>query len=81
MFKKRETAEQKERKRLLENREWVDKNFDSLQKEFMDQWIAILDQKVVYNNEDVNVVRSLVEGKEGETVVIRIPSVPVQTPI
>ncbi|MBW2589371.1 MAG: hypothetical protein JRD71_01400 [Deltaproteobacteria bacterium] len=81
MFGKESTPEQKERQRLLENRLWLDQNFDTVQKEFADQWVAVIDGKVAYNDKDVENVKSALVERRGEAVIIRIPSGAVQTPI
>ncbi len=81
MFEKEMTPEQKERQRLLENRAWLDKNFEKIQKEYPDQWIVILDQKVASHDSDVDVVKHCADGKEGEAVVMRIPVGTIPTPM
>jgi len=81
MFDKEMTSEQKERQRLLENRAWLDKNFETVQREYANQWIAILDEKVISHGPDVEVVKQSVEGKEGEAVVMRIPAGAIPTPM
>jgi hypothetical protein len=81
MFEKERTPEQKERQRLLENRAWLDKNFESVQREHANQWIAILDGKIVSHDPDVEVVKQSVEGREGEAVVMRIPVGTIPTPM
>ena len=81
MFDKKTTPEQEERKRLLENRAWLDENFDAVQREYAEQWIAILDGKVACNDQDVEVVKRSVEERRGEALIIRIPSAAIQTPI
>lgn len=81
MFDREMTPEQKERQRLLENRAWLDQNFDRVQKDYANQWIAIVDGKVVSHDSDVEVVKRSVEGKEGEAVVIRIPVGAIPTPM
>jgi len=81
MFESEVTPEQRERRRLLENRAWLDKNFEMVQKEYPDQWIVILDQKVASHGSDIDVVKRSAEGKEGEAVVIRIPVGTIPTPM
>lgn len=81
MFGKDATPEQRKRQSLLENRLWLDQNFDAVQNEFAEQWVAVLDGKVAYNDKDVEKVKSSVAKKCGEAIIIRIPSGGVQTPI
>jgi len=81
MFDRETTPEQKERQRLLENRAWLDKNFEKVQKEYANQWIAVLDGKVMSHDSEVEVVKRSVEGKEGEAVVMRIPVGAIPTPM
>lgn len=81
MFDREATPEQKERQRLLENRAWLDDNFETLQEKYAEQWVAVLDRAVVCNDKDVEVVKRAVEGKRGETVIIKIQAGPIQVPI
>jgi len=81
MFDRDATPEQKERQRLLENRAWLDQNFEALQKDHAEQWIAVMDGKVAHHDKDVEKVKASVGERRGEAVIMRIPSDPVQTPI
>jgi len=81
MFDRDLTPEQEQRQRLLENRAWLDENFTAVQKEYADRWVAILDRKVVSHSKEVEVIKRSIEGKEGEAVVIRIPSGTIPTPM
>ncbi len=81
MFEREVTPEQRERQRLLENRAWLDKNFEMIQNEYANQWIVVLDGKVVSHDPEVEVVKRSVEGREGEAVVMRIPAGQIPTPM
>ncbi len=81
MFDKELTSVQMERHRLLENRAWLDDNFTTIQKEYGDQWIGILDRKVVFHDRDVEVVKRSVDGRDGEAVIMRIPVGNIPTPM
>lgn len=75
------TREQEKRLAQLRNREWLDENIDKIQKDYADQWIGILDSKIVSNSQDVKIVQKAVEGREDEAVVMRIPKGTIPTPI
>ncbi|MBA7564773.1 hypothetical protein ES708_06441 [subsurface metagenome] len=75
------TREQEKRLAQLRNREWLDENIDKIQKDYADQWIGILDSKIVSNSQDVKIVQKAVEGREDEAVVMRIPKDTIPTPI
>jgi hypothetical protein len=81
MFDREATPEQEERQRLLENRAWLDENFERLQEKYAEQWVAVLGGAVVCNSKDVEVVKRAVEGKRGETVIIKIQAGSIPTPI
>lgn len=81
MFGKDATPEQRERQSLLENRLWLDQNFDAVQNEFAEQWVAVLDGKIACNDKDVEKIKGSVGKRRGEAIIIRIPSGVVQTPI
>jgi len=81
MFEREVTPEQRERQKLLENRAWLDKNFERIQKEYANQWIVILDGRVVSHDSEVEVAKRSAEGREGEAVLMRIPAGAIPTPM
>jgi hypothetical protein len=81
MFEIESTPEQVERQKLLQNRAWLDENIDGVQKEYSEQWIAILDGSVAYHDNDAKVVERSVGKRYAEAVIIQIPSGAIQTPI
>lgn len=81
MFDQDLTAEQETRHRLLENRKWLNMNIETLQKDYPDQWVAVLDGGVTANGPDVAKVKEAVAGKIEETVIMRIPAGAIPTPI
>jgi hypothetical protein len=81
MFDKELTLEQQQRHRLVENRAWLNENFESLQKDYADQWIAVLDLEVFIHDQNVDAVKSAVGERLGEAVLMRIPQGPIPTPM
>ncbi len=81
MFDKGLTEVQKERQKLLENRAWLDDHFNSIQEEYGDQWIAIIDKRVAFHDKNVEAVKRAVEEREGEAVIMRIPVGNIPTPM
>ena len=81
MFDKQLTYEQKMRRALLESRAWLNENFEAIQEEYKDKWIAIVDRKIVASNEEVGPVREAVSKRRAEAVIIRIPVEEIPRPI
>jgi hypothetical protein len=74
MFDKPRTPEMEERQRLVDNRAWLNANFTTLQKEYGDRWIAVVDQAVVVSDTDVETVKQAVAERISEAVVLRVPA-------
>jgi hypothetical protein len=81
MFDRELTQEQRERGAMLGNRAWLHSNYDRIQKEYRDKWIAILDSNVKAYDEDVEVVKRAIKERNTEAVIMRVPSTAVPTPI
>jgi len=81
MFHRELTTEQKNRQELLKNRAWLDEHFQSVQKEYPEKWVAVLDGKIAFHDTEVKILEQKVERREQETVIIRIPSEPISKPI
>lgn len=82
MFDRELTAQQQMRHRLLENRAWLNRNFESLQKEYAEKWVAVLDEKVTAHDTDVDkVIGKVAAERIEETVILRVPSAAIPTPI
>lgn len=64
------TDVQKARLKLLENREWFDKNFKELQKKYGGKWIAIVDKKVVIEDEDPETIKRLIDFPTREDILL-----------
>ena len=81
MFDEKTTPEQERRRKLLENRAWLDENFEAVQKEYAEKWIAILDQGVAYQATEVMSLEEKIAGREREAVILRVPSDSISKPM
>ena len=81
MFDRELTPQQQMRHRLVENRAWLNRNFESIQKEYAEKWVAVLDEKVTAHDPDVEKVKRAVADRLEEAVIIMVPSTAIPTPI
>jgi hypothetical protein len=81
MFDQKATPEQERRRRLLENRAWLDENFDAVQKEYADKWIAILDQQVAHQASESSILEEKLGEREREAVILRVPTDSISKPM
>ncbi|MEW5723175.1 MAG: DUF5678 domain-containing protein [Thermodesulfobacteriota bacterium] len=81
MFDRELTPEQRLRHRLVQNRAWLNRNFEAIQKEYADKWVAVLDERVTAHDPEVEKVRRAVADRVEEAVIMRVPSGAVPTPI
>jgi len=69
------TEVQLARERLLENREWFDRNIENIQKEYEGKIIAVWDKKIIFSGLSYDEVMEGIQGKcnEEETLIILVP--------
>jgi hypothetical protein len=72
------TEEQKQRAKLLENREWFDMNLEKIKSEYAGKVIAIYDSKIVASGNSADEINNVIGGKYPEIEVLKIlvPSEP-----
>ena len=80
MFGKEVTDIQRARVKMLENREYVDKNIEDIKNKYGGKWIGVLDKKIVIDADNPENVKEALKGNE-EGVIIRIPAEPIRIPI
>ena len=67
------TPTQLNRIKMLENRQYVNANIYQLMEEYPDQWIVVLDKKVVVSGATMNDVMGAMEGREEEAILLKVP--------
>ena len=72
------TEEQRQRARLLENREWFDMNLEKIKSEYAGKVIAVYNQRIVASGNTADEVNRAIEGKypAREVLKILVPSEP-----
>lgn len=67
------TPTQLKRIKMLENRRYVNDNIYSLMEQYPDQWIVVLDQRVVASAATMAGVMGAMEGREEEAILLKVP--------
>lgn len=70
-----------QRMRLLANRAWLEQNFEEIQNKYSDNWIVVLDKRVVANNQNLEEIRSSSAGREAEAILLLVPRGKIAKPI
>ncbi|TDA63990.1 MAG: hypothetical protein D9V47_14685 [Clostridia bacterium] len=71
---------QQARYKLLENRDWVDRNIFELQEKYKGKWVIVLDKAITATGDTPEDVEPARKGREDEALLMRIPEV-IRTPI
>ena len=71
----KKTDIQVDRERLLENREWFDKNINEIQREYRGKIIAVYNREIIFSSSTYDEVIDGVKNKcnEEETLIILVP--------
>lgn len=67
------TPTQLNRVKMLENRQYVNANIYQLMEQYPDQWIVVLDKKVMASGATMNDVIGAMKGREEETILLKVP--------
>ena len=70
-------------RRRLRNRDWLSQNLKEVQASYGEEWVAIVDEKVVAHGSTSAGVKSEVEGKYPieEMLILRMPKEAISRPI
>jgi len=70
-------------RRRLRNRDWLSRNLKEVQADYGEEWVAIVDEKVVAHGSTSAEVKKEVEGKYPieEMLILRIPKETISRPI
>lgn len=70
-------------RRRLRNRDWLSRNLKEVQADYGEEWVAIVDERVVAHGSTSAEVKKEVEGKYPieETLILRIPKETISRPI
>lgn len=70
------TEVQKARRRLLENRRWVDDNIAQLQKEYKNKWVIVQNQTIRDSSQTPEELKAKIKKEmEDETLIIFVPNI------
>jgi hypothetical protein len=77
------TAPQKALLKRMKNRDWLENNFKEIQEKYADQWVAIMEEKVIAHGNDPGEVKRNIKGdfRSSEMVLVRVPKGEVSQPV
>lgn len=79
---KETTPTQKNLLKRLENRDWLEDNFQEIQEKYGEKWIAIADKKIVAHGPSSDDVKKSVKGSFSTTelLLLRVPTGEISQP-
>ena len=80
---KKTTTTQKNLRKLLKNRDWLDKNLKQVQEQYAEKWIAIAGEKIQAHGDDPEEVKKDIKGDFStlEALIFRVPTGEVSRPV